>query len=234
MLTLILKMKIKIAIITNKNFYEKSLPLLIDSLKKAAIDCNDIHVFNAGFDRCAHCVTADGINYWELDHNSFEYSALLHISEHKIESDYWFLIHDTCTVGPKFKELLYNIPESMPEKIALRVWPSMSIGAYRYDYLIRPVIKNKLLEIKNTDYSHESMMHFKNWGTVNEDYILWKTEPVPMVYNNCYQSDWHVVDYNNWYGTDTIRRTEYYKSLDLYKNKANWGQATGNHMTIKV
>ena len=42
--------KIKIAIATNKNFYEKTLPIVINSLIMNGIDKNDIFVFNAGFD----------------------------------------------------------------------------------------------------------------------------------------------------------------------------------------
>jgi hypothetical protein len=105
----------------------------------------------------------------------------------------------------------------------------MSIGLYRYDYLLK--LKDKLLEIKNHNYQEESMRKWKNWGVHNEDFILWKSEPSPCIYNN---HSWKIVNYENWYKTNTIRRTEYYESLDLYKNKSNWGQTNGGFMIINI
>jgi hypothetical protein len=227
-------MRIKIAIATNKNFYEKSVPILLNSLIQCSFPLSDIYIFNAGFENEAYKLLPNQINYWELNHNSFEYSALIHIIEKRIESDYWFLMHDTCQVGLKFKDLLYNIPESNPEKLALRSWPSMSMGSYRFDYLMSAEVQFKLKLIKNHDYSDESIRKWKNWGVPNEDYILWKTEPKPIIYNNCHHDEMRVLNYDNWYGTNTIRRTEYYRSLDLYKNKSNWGQGFGDKMMFKI
>jgi hypothetical protein len=149
---------IKIAISTNKNFYEKSLPILIPTLIDCGINKDDIHVFNAGFSKYSKGIV-NGITYHNLDHNSFEYSPLIEICEKELVSEYWFLIHDTCKVGEKFKELLYNIPEEKPVKMALKIRPSMSIGLYSYNYLLEN--KHKLLHIKNSDYSDESMSKWK-------------------------------------------------------------------------
>jgi len=220
---------IKIAISTNKNFYKLSLPVIIPSLLDAGIESKDIFVFNSGFDKFEVEVIND-ITHYFLDHNSYEYSPLIEICDKELSSEYWFLIHDTCKVGPRFKELLYNIPNSNPEKISLKSTPAMSIGLYSYTYLL--TVKTKLLQIKNTDYSENSLRNWKNWGVHNEDYILWKTHPSPLIYNN--NNNWTVVDYNNWYNTNTVRRTEYYESLDLYKNKSNWGQTNGGTMILNL
>jgi len=220
---------IKIAIATNKNFYELSLPIVIPSLLEAGIEPKDIFVFNSGFD-VFNMRIIDGITHYYLDHNSYEYGPLIEICDKELSSEYWFLIHDTCKVGPKFKELLNNIPENKPEKLSLKTSPSMSIGLYRYDYLL--TLKDKLLSIKNTDYSEQSMMKWKKWGVHNEDFILWKSHPNPIIYNN--NDHWEVVDYNNWFNTKIKRRTEYYPSLDLYKNKSNWGQTNGRIMILEI
>ena len=219
---------IKIAIATNINFYEKTLPIIIPSLLDCGINKKDIYVFNAGFTESRYEVN-DGINYYYLNYNSYEYSALIEISEKELKSDYWFLIHDTCKVGEKFKELLYNIPDNRPIKIALKSKPSMSIGLYDYNYLVQQ--RDKLTTIKNYDYTQTTLKKWKFWGVANEDFILWMTDPVPSIYNNI--DKWVVVDNNNWFDTNTIRRTEYYPSLDIYKNKSNWGQ-TGINMVIDV
>lgn len=220
--------KIKIAIASNKNFQEKTIPIILKSLLDNDIKKDDIVVFIAGHDYTDEN-TIDNIKYRYLDFNSFEYSPLIDIVENNLESEYWFLIHDTCKVGNNFKNLLYNIPYNKPQKIALKDSPSMSIGLYSYEYL--KSVQNKLLDIKNKDYSNNSINFWKNWGVPNEDYILWKTLPSPEIYNN--NLNWEVLDYKNWYGTDTTRRTEYYYSLDIYKNKSNWGQ-TFNNMVIDI
>jgi hypothetical protein len=219
---------IKIAIATNKNFSQFSLPIILKSLIDCQINLDDIIVFHAGYNEREEKII-DGIKNIFLNHNSFEYSPLIDICENNLESEYWFLIHDTCKVGPRFKELLYNIPEDKPEKLALKSRPAMSIGLYKYSYL--KSVEQKIFTIKNTDYSHESMMKWKLWGVPNEDFILWMTEPNPKFCNN--RDEWNVVDNENWYGTNTTRRTEYYPSLDIYKNKSNWGQ-TGNNMVLHI
>jgi hypothetical protein len=219
---------IKIAIATNIKFYEKTLPIIIPSLLNCGINKEDIYIFNSGFNEFKHEIN-DGINHYYLDFNSYEYSALIEISEKELKSDYWFLIHDTCKVGEKFKELLYNIPNNKPVKIALKSKPSMSIGLYDYNYLLQQ--REKLITIKNYDYSEPTLKKWKFWGVANEDFILWMTEPAPLIYNNT--DKWFVVDNDNWFDTNTIRRTEYYPSLDIYKNKSNWGQ-TGINMVIDI
>jgi hypothetical protein len=75
-------------------------------------------------------------------------------------------------------------------------------------------------------------MKWKKWGGHNEDFILWKSHPNPIIYNN--NDHWEVVDYNNWFNTKIKRRTEYYSSLDLYKNKSNWGQTNGGNMILNI
>lgn len=221
---------IKIAIATNKNFYELTLPVVIDSLLAVGIEKSDIHVFNAGFDE-PRVDIVDDITHHFLNHNSYEYSPLIDIVENQIESEYWFLIHDTCKVGPDFKKLLYNIPPDKPEKIALKHFPAMSIGTYKYSYLLS--VRDKLLGIKNTDYSFDSMQNWKKWGVPNEDYILWQTLPQPQVYPGINGvSQYTVTDHENWYNTGTARRTEYYQPLDIYKNKSNWGQTTNTSRMV--
>lgn len=220
-------MEIKVAVATNINFYKLSLPIIIESLLSCGIEKSQIYIFNAGFSE-DKTEEIDGITHYYLSHNSYEYSALIEIVEKQLISEYWFLIHDTCKVGPKFKELLYNIPDSKAEKLAIKNSPAMSIGSYRYDYLLS--LSDKLLSIKNTDYSEGSLQKWKSWGVLNEDFILWKSNPQPLIYND--NKNWNIVAYENWYGTNTTRRTEYYPSLDIFKNKSNWGQSS--NMTISI
>lgn len=218
--------KVKIAVGSNKLFFSKTLPICLPSLINAGIKRNNIVVFLAGYKQRKNYIK-DGIEYVELDHNSFENSAFIDIAENEFESDYWFFIHDTCKVGSKFKNLMLNVPKSA-EKVALRKWPSMSIGLYTYRYIKK--YKNKLLNIKNSNYEPDILMREKLWGIPNEDYILWLEEPEnTFVYRNYGMS---IVDNENWFGENTKRVTEYHKNLDLYKNKSNWGKYQGRNLSL--
>ena len=223
-------MKIKIAIASNKNFAKLTLPVVIESLQLSGIENNLIHVFICGYDK-REVIERDGITYYHLKQNSYEYSPLIDIVENELISDYWFLMHDTCKTGPDFKELLYsNIGDTYPEKVALTIKPAMSIGLYRYDYLLS--VKDKLLSIKNEDYSESTLQEWKAWGVPNEDFILWMTEPIPLLPK--INHGFIVLGNENWYNTGSIRRSEHFPGFDIYKNKSNWGQTLPGNMVIRL
>ena len=213
-------MEIKIAIASNINFADKTLPIIINSLKESGVSNHRIYAFITG-----HMIESveviDDIHYVYVNHNSYECSALISIVENKFTSDYWFLIHDTCKVGKNFNNLLSsNLNGEFYEKVALTVRPSMCIGLYKYDYLI--TIKDSILNLKNQDYSEETLIKLKTWFIDNEDLIMWRTEPLPKLPANHIMQ---VIGYENWFGTETRRKTEYFPSFDIYKNKSNWGQS---------
>lgn len=211
-------MKIKIAIATNINFYKKTIPIIIDTLLASEIKKEDILVFNGGYNQ-REKKSEYGIETIFLDHNSFEYTPLIDIAENELDSDYWFLIHDTCKVGKQFKKNLYSALPKNPIKVALKKSPSMSIGLYKYEYIIK--YKEKLLEIKNKDYTTQGLQRWKQWGIKAEDYLLWKHEPENTILFHP-DNSFKKITQQNWYGEKTKRIVEYYHQLDLYKNKSNW------------
>lgn len=212
-------MKIKICVNSTKEYSEKTLPILIPSLINSGINSEDIFVFEGGHYKRTVTKT-DAYNLIQTDNNTIDFTALIDIVENELESDYWFYIHDTCKVGSKFKELLYNIPRIRPDKIALAYIYSMNIGSYKYEYLLKH--RNRLLEIKNQDYSRDGIQRCKLWGVYAEDYMLHQlTDSRTYIYNP-YLSKHSVLDNINWYDTNIKRRTEYHPKLDLYKSKSNF------------
>lgn len=213
-------MKIKICVNSTKNFSGKTLPIIIPSLIESGIDPEDIFVFEGGHDE-RFVIKKDTYTLIQTDNNTIDFTALVDIVEYKVESDYWFYIHDTCKVGPQFKELLYNIPESLPDKIALRPINSMNIGLYKYQYLMKH--RDRLLKIKNRDYSREGIQKSKMWGVHYEDYILHRLrDSTTHIYNPDISHTPVILNVRNWYNTDVKRRTVYHANLDLYKSKSNF------------
>lgn len=213
--------QINICVNSTKSFSEKTIPVIVQSLIGADISPDNIFVIEGGYDKRS-IEKQDTHTHIFTDHNSLEYTGLIDIVEYEMASDYWFNIHDTCKVGSNFKKLLYNIPENLPEKLSLRSHPSMSIGSYKYDYLIKH--KQRLLDIKNKDYSRESLQYWKQKGIEMEDYMLYKLQDVDTLKYNPDISDsgWNIIEGEDWYQTNIKRRIEYHPKLDLYKSKSNW------------
>lgn len=225
-------MRIRIAVASCKAFSEKTLPILIPSLLKAGVPPDDIVIFEGGHAHEAQL--ASTVEHWLVTHNSFEYTPLIEVALREMPADYWFLMHDTCEVGPAFLDRLYGIPDTLPAKVAMRSFPSMSMGAYRYDYLLRQT--KPLLEARNFDLSHEGMKAKKAWGLHREDHILWRDHTeTTFVYPRI---DGHpemlVKELPNPYGSGVVRRAEYFPSLDVTKYKSNWGQTSIQDMVIDV
>jgi hypothetical protein len=209
---------VKIGINSHIDFYKKTVHIALKYYAQADIENDLIHVFIGGCTKESY-ENINGVHYYFVTHNSLDFTAMVEIVEKEIESEYWFLIHDTAIVGGRFKELLYNFPTGA-EKVALLPHPSMNIGLYSYKYLLR--IKDIILVAKNTDYSNEAVQKFKKFNVEQEDYILFETLPEPATYG---PKEWYIKSYENWYGGDSIRRIEYYPNLDIYKSKSNWLRA---------
>ena len=148
----------------------------------AGIKKTNIIVFIAGEDT-SYQETHDDTEFRFLNHNSFENSAFIDIAESNLSSPFLFFIHDTCKVGPDFKNLMLNVPEYV-EKVALRSWQSMSIGLYSNQYITRH--KDKLISVKNKNYEKNNLIERKLWGIPNEDLILWLEEPEKTYFYNTY------------------------------------------------
>lgn len=215
------EMDIKFCITSNAAFSHHTYPVIIPSLTACGVNASSIFFIEGGHINRTTSIQ-DGVNYIKTGHNSVEYTSLIDIVEHNMHADYWVLLHDTCRVGKDFFTLSQNIPDGC-EKVALKHWPSMSIGAYKYSYLKKHT--DRLMQIKNTDYSRDRVQHWKQWGIHNEDYMLWRESSSPCALYNPHlelREKFVVCEEAAWYNTNTTRRVEYYAQLDLYKSKANW------------
>jgi len=208
---------------TCQKFATHTLPVIVPAMLRLGIAKDHMLIVNGGWQDSLTIADHEGVPMLLTPQNSFEYTPLIEIVEHHIEADHWFLLHDTCIPGPSFYELALSVPVNQPEKVALKSTPSMSVGLYRMDYLLRH--KDRLMAIKNTDCSPEALQKWKQWGVPNEDYMLWKLDDVlTYVYHPELHGldEWNYQGHSDVYGTGFARRIEYFPQLDLYKAKSNW------------
>jgi hypothetical protein len=211
-------LRIKIAISSVKKFSLHTLPVIIPSLLQS-IEPQDIFIFEGGYDE-RWWEIRKGITHIRVAHNSFDYTALIDIVENELESDYWFLLHDTCKAGPDFGKLVRDLPEGEPDVVCmLGSNPgTMNICAYKYNYLLSR--KQDILDLKNTDY--EDLDSAKRRATeaentLQEGCVLYHPELFETNINHRVASI---------YTEDGVNRNErYFKNLDITKYQANYGDA---------
>ena len=231
-------MKIKIAIATNINFCNKTIPVIVETLLASGIDQNDILVFNGGFNQ-REKKSENGIETILLDHNSFEYTPLIDISENELQSDYWFLLHDTCFAGDNFYKNILNFKydSSIDAIRGVGQGTSMNIGAYSNKYLYS--VKNLLEHNKNKNYLKENLQKIKFKGVSFENLLLdiqklnWYTK-VNNVFINREIEKIKIANYSDkylwadsgqkidFYENQTARIKCYFEDIDLYKYAANY------------
>ena len=136
-----------------------------------------------------------------------------------------------------FKTLLQkNIDEVVipnnAKKLALKPTPSMNIGLYQYDYLIKHA--KEIMAFANTDNSKSALNELKYKTILEEDFLFTLEDEYNYV---CMNSDNPPQILESEQNTifEIPRITEYYAHLDLYKFKANHGQKTidtGFHISL--
>lgn len=211
----------KLLVNTNVNYSEFTLPILFESLENAAFDPSDVIVISGGH---THREVLSP-TFHNVPYNSSDFTAFVAVTEQDFDADYFFYLHDTCHVGPRFKSLLMSIQPGNLDVIALTRNPSMNIGLYSAKYLRDKTSAIQML--KNSDYGNEAMQRVKTWGVHNEDYLSWgqntahKSSYSQLL--NCPRSGNPIlISENDYYRNGVTRRLEYYEFLDLYKAKANW------------
>ena len=214
-------MKIRLVINTTIGYSQVTLPPLFESLETASFDLSDVIVISGGYDDVQQLSN----NIYNVPYNSSDFTAFIALTEHDFSADFYFYLHDTCIVGPSFRTLLLSVDPGDYEVIALKQNPSMNIGLYSASYLKSKA--SAIRELKNTDYSVESLQNVKTWGVYNEDHLSWRQNQIQITsYSqllSCPRNgEPEILSETDYYGNGVIRRLEYYKYLDLYKVKANW------------
>lgn len=202
-------MKFDYVISSNIKYYEKTLPLLIRSLKNSGIDNLYIYVGNSDTE---YETKYDDFYCKFVSHNSFDYTGVIEYSKENINSDYTFLLHDTCEVDIEFKLKIENFDYNYDAVYCTNI----HIGQCNFG-----MIKSKII-YDNKNYFNSLKNCNKETAIQHEGYFI------RSISNKiCYPNEEIIIDYCTPYDSN-IRQLEYFKHVGLKKYKANWGQTQQN------
>lgn len=203
----------KFCISSHVNYIEKTEKIITDSLVSCGIEKKDIYLFIGGKDPTSEYEQIES-NKFFVPHNSMDFTGLISVLDLDIKNDFWFLLHDTCYVGPNFKTKINSIDYTNKNYIALTFDMSMNMGAYSWNYINS--IKDAILSYKNINYDDNSLQKYKT-KLINEEDVFIK----PKQY--CYCTTSRITyEPKDYYNNNSTRIIEYFPDIDLYKVKANW------------
>lgn len=209
---------IAIAITTSKNYFDKTIPELIQRLSKLGFDLNKVYVFEGGYEKNEKIESS--YNHYRVNHNSFDLTALISILDLKIDNEkHWLLLHDTLHIKKSFKYIIATINPELYDCMPIRDQQSMNIGIYSHDFIVKN--EDYILSVKNMDYSEEGIQKSKYRGVLEEGY-LFKISKNKKIINKLLHFSEHI-ESESYFGT--IRSKETYPQLGIVKYKANFKKA---------
>jgi hypothetical protein len=195
-----------------------TLPVILPSLIKSGISPDDIFVVICGCCIELNLKSRQG-TFWYVKHDSRNFSVFVEaINPRRTELKQYshiFLLMDTCKAGLDFYAKSSDIDLSKDAVGANAYINGGCIGdlaAYKLDYLLS---------------QKETIGLFVNVSSINNYY--WEGRMFAEAGSKSFYGGGSgrmivVGKPFDIYGTGTLRITEYYPEIDLYKFKSNWGQ----------
>ena len=192
--------KLKYVIATTRRYYNTTLPVILESMRTISID-DIIIVIND----CRNEVQYKDYRTFCVEHNAFEYSALIYLSEINFqESEYVFLLHDTMVCGSRFESLSKSFTKG-PDVILCHSKGFTNMGAYKTHFLNNS--QHVLCGYKKIDKAR----------AVEIEGNFFRTVPSYYADARSYNLERNV----DFYGTGTSRIVDYYPAVDVSKVGAN-------------
>jgi hypothetical protein len=191
---------------SNIDYYERTLPILLGSLKRANIENVLIYV---GGSKTEYEIVYFGYVCKFVAHNSYEYTSLIQFVLNPIECQFIFLLHDTCEVDIDFKCKVEAINESFDVNYLTNIYVGVcNIAMFKYEYLLSQ--KDFLCGLVNCSKTKAIQVETKL--ITNSRNII------------CYPNEDLVESFDKVYGGNN-RKIEHYRHVGLKKYKGNWGQS---------
>ncbi len=191
----------KIVISSHIKSYQKTIPLLINSLTRNNLDTNKILIVIGGNETRSESTYLNCQTIF-VDHNSYDHTGLIEIIEGNHETDYWFSSHDTCIAGAGFVNFLLKY-KPKKDYVSMTDMGWLNMGLFKYSYLKRN--KQYILSLKNCSKIRAILS--ERVFTRLEDYDYFIKD------HNCIRS----LENENIYNDDKKRNVLYFKGIDFYK-----------------
>ena len=200
-ITLDIVKRFKFVITSHIKSYQKTTPLLINSLTRNGFSEDNILIIIGGnnFKSSSYFLNCETIF---VDHNSFDHTGLIEIIEGNHKSDYWFASHDTCIAGPRFIDFLYSY-QPKKDYVSMTDMGWLNMGLFKNTYLQRN--KDYILSLKNCSkiraiLSERVFTRLEDFDYFTHDFKCIRT-----------------LENENIYKDDKKRNVLYFKELDFYK-----------------
>ena len=215
-----------IVINTCQKYYEATTPPLIDSLVKAGVPLDVVHVVVGETPEPACTSTTfmgahvHFVRYANVDNNALLWAAF----DAPFSDEHWiFYLHDTCTVEPYFWDKVCETLDGVTKinAVAAKLChpSSMCIGWYSLHTL--RAVAHLLRRFVNTDASPSVMLNIKKNVDFLEDVAFCLVQTVGNVY--VCQNEYRVIERDVFvYNTATPRIVEFYENPGIRKYKASW------------
>ena len=145
--------------------------------------------------------TKYGVNYLACDHNSYDHTALIGILDSQLEDNWWFVMHDTCGVGPRFFHKLHEVGKQ-DSHMALLEEGWLNIGQFSPDFLTSA--RNYILSLRNCT-KMQAIFSEKMYRRFSDGKFY------------CKSGQFRSLGMHDIYENNTPRSVLYFPSLDLYK-----------------
>lgn len=192
-------------------WYEKTLPRLINSLIKSGIEKSRIRIYVGNTEDSLKISSFMGCYTKFVRHNSFDYTSIIEYAEEDVQASHFFMLHDTCEVDECFKERVENFNSEVDCNYLVSYYPGICNFA---------LYKTELL--KSNYECIQGLKGLSKTEAVNVEAFLVKRSKTKCVYPN---EDVDIYTCNPY--SDNERRCEHFKHIGLKKYKANWGQTWG-------
>lgn len=221
-------MNITFAVATNSKYLRQTLPILFSSMERNGIQGNQIKVFVNEAEIDDVIIEKTGVTYYMCTETTyFEWIIPKLILKYNLKSDWWFLLHDTVILGDTFLEKVINCNNKNFVNIIMNSSMSNNMGLIKQEVFDkhRYYFENTLSLIKRCSHSatdQDDIFQRKLWIVHNENQYL-KIEDYRYFYDNPNYHVLHPQVVKEYCGS--LRRVEYFPSIDLYKMKQNDGTA---------
>ena len=225
-------MNIGYIVSSNVNYVDKVVPKLLQSLLNSGVPSEDVIVFvgggNFGYNKFR-----SGVSHRHVDADAFDFNAFLGLIDLDTKDfgkkfDKVFLLHDTCEVGPKFYELTVDNIDLEADMTVVgqpgfnTAW--CGFGMYNTNVIFE--CKEHLERFRNII----KFTHPVDGGSIARSCTggPYEIPGVVLPYKVSYYPNTEepeILDHTSVYG-GARRRVEYFRGIDLYKNKANFGDST--------